>query len=487
MIQTFLNHPRLRSQMWAWLATASLMVMEVNLAALWYQALFRPRGLPFGAVFLILAVIFGGSHLMMRQVARLPWRMRYRQAAFTGWVLLAVFASLKLMVHPEARFNLFELLQAPLSFILRPDGSGIDFVHPIFILVLIWRGVTLAQGPITLRGAQISFQIGLIFLLLFGMLFALRYPNEATAGMYIFLFFGLIAMSLARISNLSDLRGGRLPKFGSGWLVSILLASLALVGLAILTGWLASGNVVFILASVLMVVFAVLTALVMIVLSPLLLIFANIIPYLADLIRQISDRLRSLPVSEQIQKLLQVFSEGLNRIVPLIIAGRGVILASMLIGLILVILMALKLRKIFLRLAEEEESGRVEPGEGENLLKLLARRLRNARRRMRSPAQVLAAARIRQIYRQTLLLCQKLGAPRPPSSTPLEFLPHLESIFPTEQAGVNAITQAYLKVRYGEYPETRAEVEAVEDAWKRLQRQGRKTLAVKKSSGQKSP
>jgi len=481
VIQTFLNHPRVRPQLWAFVATAALMVAEVTLASLWYQALFRPPGAGFGAVWGILSAIFAASYGVTHLLGKLRWRMVYRQAALAAWVLIAVFASLKGLVYARVELSLLELVQSPLDFVLHPDGDGVEFAHTIYVLVLIWRGAALTRGPVTLYGTQVSFQIGLIFLLLYGMMFAPLFAREATTGMYLFLFFGLTAMSLARISNLADLRGGRMPRFGSGWMASILLASLALVGLSILIGWLASGNAVFILASVLMVLLAVLTALVLLVLSPLIFVLARFIPYLAELIRQIGERLRSLPISEQFQKLLAVFSEGLNRIVPVILAGRGIFLAAILAGLILVIVLALNLRHIFQRLAEEEEGGRVEPEAGEGLLKLLARHLRNSRRRLRSPAQVLAAARIRQIYRLLMLTCQKLGAPRPPSTTPLEFLTHLEALFPGEQAGVQAITGAYVKVRYGEYPETRAEIEAVEDAWKRVQRQARKALAAKKA------
>lgn len=480
MIQAFFNHPRVRPQMWTFLSTAALMVAEVTLASLWYQALFRPRGAGFGAVLGILSVIFAASYGVTRLLSKLHWRMAYRQAALAAWVLIAVFASLKGLVFPRVDLSLLELVQSPLDFILYPDGDGVEFAHAIYVLVLIWRAAALTRGPVTLYGTQVSFQIGLIFLLLYGMMFALLFAGEATVGMYLFLFFGLTAMSLARIANLTDLRGGRMPRFGSGWMASILLASLTLVGLAILIGWLASGNAVFLLASVLVVILALLTALLLLVLSPLILILARFIPYLAELVRQIGERLRSLPISEQLQKLLAVFSEGLNKIVPVILAGRGIFLAAILVGLILIIVLALNLRHIFQRLAEEEEGSRAEPDEGEGLLKLLARRLRNSRRRLRSPAQVLAAARIRQIYRLLMLTCQKLGAPRPPSTTPLEFLPRLESLFPEEPGEVRAITGAYVKVRYGEYPETRAEVDAVEEAWKHVQRQARKALAAKK-------
>jgi hypothetical protein len=64
-----------------------------------------------------------------------------------------------------------------------------------------------------------------------------------------------------------------------------------------------------------------------------------------------------------------------------------------------------------------------------------------------------------------------LGQPRPAASTPLEFLPKLEQLFPDLQVELGTITRAYLQVRYGERPESSAsevDLEAVETAWKRI-------------------
>ncbi|MBE0698665.1 MAG: DUF4129 domain-containing protein, partial [Anaerolineaceae bacterium] len=92
---------------------------------------------------------------------------------------------------------------------------------------------------------------------------------------------------------------------------------------------------------------------------------------------------------------------------------------------------------------------------------------------LRSPGQILAAARIRYIYRRLIAHSRKLGVERPSSVTPLEFLGPLSAIFPTNQTEVELITAAYVRVRYGEYPETVHEVEEVQRAWDAL-RQHRK-------------
>ena len=95
--------------------------------------------------------------------------------------------------------------------------------------------------------------------------------------------------------------------------------------------------------------------------------------------------------------------------------------------------------------------------------------LGNARR-------ILAAARIRRIYAQLMQLSADLGKPRPAAFTPLEYLPSLEKLFPNHPEELRLVTGAYLRVRYGELPETHQEVEQVDVAWKRVREQGRVML-----------
>jgi hypothetical protein len=102
--------------------------------------------------------------------------------------------------------------------------------------------------------------------------------------------------------------------------------------------------------------------------------------------------------------------------------------------------------------------------------------------RLRRRQRLLAAARIRRIYAELMELSEDLGKPRNPARTPLEFLPALNELFPTFEAELAKITQAYLQVRYGELPETRQEVEDVEKAWARLHAQGHDQLNLKKQA-----
>jgi hypothetical protein len=100
--------------------------------------------------------------------------------------------------------------------------------------------------------------------------------------------------------------------------------------------------------------------------------------------------------------------------------------------------------------------------------------LTNARR-------FLAAERIRQIYIEMLDLCHNLNLPRPEAATPIEFMPAIKEIFPDHVEEIEIITFAYTRIRYGQLPEQRSEVNEVEDAWNRLEQNGRLLIQSEKS------
>lgn len=77
---------------------------------------------------------------------------------------------------------------------------------------------------------------------------------------------------------------------------------------------------------------------------------------------------------------------------------------------------------------------------------------------------------IRSIYASMAAYAAALGYPRHEAQTPYEYLATLKRIFPYAQTEVTAITEAYIRVHYGELPETKEELQHVRACWKRLQR-----------------
>jgi hypothetical protein len=147
----------------------------------------------------------------------------------------------------------------------------------------------------------------------------------------------------------------------------------------------------------------------------------------------------------------------------------------------LVVFLLLMRAQTAIRRRWSEETGDVlyEPG---NLLKELrdafAARAKRAGEAagdqavLRRDQQVEAAARIRQIYTELIRLAADFGLPRDPAQTPLEFTESLQADWSSAGPDLDRITQAYLKIRYGGFPESAGEVRTVEEAWKSVRSSG---------------
>ncbi len=77
---------------------------------------------------------------------------------------------------------------------------------------------------------------------------------------------------------------------------------------------------------------------------------------------------------------------------------------------------------------------------------------------------------VRRVYAQLLEWAAGEGRPRRPAETPLEFGAALVGLRPELREDLDAITRAYLLVRYGEIPESTEMIGAVLASWDRVRR-----------------
>lgn len=87
-----------------------------------------------------------------------------------------------------------------------------------------------------------------------------------------------------------------------------------------------------------------------------------------------------------------------------------------------------------------------------------------------TPAESPEARTVREIYREFLRLMARLGRPRRPDETPLEFLGRVRSDLPTVATEADELTAAYIQVRYGERPPSGPLTGRVRDAWGKIRR-----------------
>ncbi|MFQ6058863.1 MAG: DUF4129 domain-containing protein [Anaerolineae bacterium] len=63
-----------------------------------------------------------------------------------------------------------------------------------------------------------------------------------------------------------------------------------------------------------------------------------------------------------------------------------------------------------------------------------------------------------------------MGYPRPEGTTPYEYVTTLCQALPGREGEVAAITEAYVRVCYGEVPTTEDELRRVKEWWERVRR-----------------
>jgi len=93
-------------------------------------------------------------------------------------------------------------------------------------------------------------------------------------------------------------------------------------------------------------------------------------------------------------------------------------------------------------------------------------RLRDAD--LRRLFQRMGAESVHAIYGALLALMADAGHPRLPEQTPYEFNPVAEDVLPARRAELEAITEAYVRARYGELDVTAEELVHIQDAWRRI-------------------
>ncbi len=87
---------------------------------------------------------------------------------------------------------------------------------------------------------------------------------------------------------------------------------------------------------------------------------------------------------------------------------------------------------------------------------------------LRKGLRFLYALSVRHIYANLLRLAAHRGHKRPPAQTPYEFQVVLNAVLSGHEADIQTITQAYVRAHYGQVPDSRAELNRIREAWRRI-------------------
>ncbi len=347
------------------------------------------------------------------------------------------------------------------------------FLITIFIW---WRGIRLAVRHPEINNIGLRLRLGgLIFLPLIVWFSSAFLEISVVPFVLLFFLAALTAVSLVRAENIEEERTGTAATLNVRWFAVVFGAALMIIVTAGILASLVSGDSLFVVmawlsplwralqfsATVAGVTLFEMTYPAFELLAVLVQFLANI---LGALLGQVSAGLRAANFFQQLP------TPDLGTPTATVdVSGTGVadkmITAIIMLGLIVIIALALaRAYRQATFAARESDSSRTirgdddEPGLGRRVLGRLGL-FRGWR----------AAASVRRIYRIMCRAAAAAGFPRLGTETPYEFLPTLARVWPDYTAETRTITEAFIRVRYGEVPESAEELAIIQSAWHTLE------------------
>jgi len=462
---------RNKPQVWSDMAALLLIIVEVSWLLPWYLGVIE---ISYTTTALRAFLVLGGNMLLAYTVTRLVDNLRLKRNLQQIFLLILFLLNMTL----ATRLLLGPAVPNPLLGLMRLDPGAVLVV--LAGAWLWWRGISLAQGIISPDTAWQRFWFGIWMLVAY--LLVVTRVTRIQPGIMPFILFlsaGLLALIVSRIAYISLYHGSVRNPFGRNWVAiitvsvssSILLAAFIaslLTGqykpvLEQLTGalrWIVAG--ILFLASIPGLILAY-------ILTPLLEVVQALVQRSATPVPSLTPDILLTPIAP----LDQLAQPG-----PLVIPPW--LVAVIFWTLVLLITAAIygRVRSLsFWKSTRSYEDPEALLGRNEHWRKFrqnARQQLQEAEDRLRNlrSRRARQAAYIRRIYGELMDLVDALEHPRPVGLTPLEYLPSIQKLLPVVHSDLELLTQAYVRVRYGELPETTSEISQLEQAWQRISIEG---------------
>lgn len=452
-----------------------LLIGECFLISAWYNVLV-PLIQPPIYIFCILGSVAIGTYLLSLVSNRWNWNETDRRVLFAVWIIIVITCMTKVLLYADTQIDIFQILILPFISIFQNGYDLHEFWHLLLSMLVFWRAGFLANHQIKSDMCLRNCEVSLLFFLCLALFYERR---ESYVTMLILfagcLFFILLSLGITRIDETEVNHDSRNVVILPGQINNTVLSTFILTALAILVGLFASDQFATIVTRAIILLFAAMTMLVAVALSPLLSLFlwlASLFPELKE--SAIANQTAPQNLQTMMEDLVGQSSQNLDY---LTINAK-----PFLMGLILLVLLVatlLSLRRFTIQQTIDKNEERKQLKSRFHLFPQINFKRKN-RTRKQKLSHLLAAVRIRYLYAQLMDLCSQLGHARGPAITPIEFLPESVSLFPESGQHLELITRAYIKVRYGEIPETKEEIQAVEDSWENIKIEGKKIMKNKK-------
>lgn len=458
---------------WTMIAAVLLILYELGWVTPWFQVM---MGVSIPPDLVRSVLVLGGMFLFTYLITRLMEMFRLlRQVQLTllGVLLLVGLAVGEITLWTPVEMELSKgLLNLDLSILIIAG----------YIVFTWYRGFTLAYDGVRPNVVWKRFRLGLLAMMAY-IFFVFNWKLSAPGLGYAmaFLFIGLLALILTRITYVGLTRGAQKSPYDWRWFLGVIGALSLVIVTTGLVGSLLSGQYAWVLDLVNQIVDWARVVILLIIGIPAVIVSFILWPFINWLngilsAQAIEPEILSTGYPGPYMQPMEEVASGPNNLVIYLTAlcfwGGLAFLA---------VLLYLRTRRAWVG------AYNIEPEAAEDLLghgeagRMVRQALQNAWEdildRLRPIQRQLAAARVRRIYQELLDLCETRHLPRPLAHTPLEFLSDMTKLFPGSYDDLVVITQAYVRVRYGEYPESQEEVERVESAWQRVGAAAGKSIA----------
>jgi hypothetical protein len=458
----------------------------ISMETCWLTALFVVfAGMVPGSPTGVTTLVVGGLLLLPAYLARaldyFRIAARFYWAAMTISMLLILGVVLGLHLYPAAGPD-------------RPPGIMALLVLALIVLAW-WRGNLVAQTDIASPNVvSIYFWLGLsVFLLLIVLAHFLLGQSAVTPTVdvtsaiegvigFIPLYFllSLITTGLARIEEVVQLPESTAASPQTGYWLALLASSAGGVVLAglLLSIFFGGGGLARslnwappLLKEIGQALYRILDIVATIVATALAYLVRPILEWWSN--RQLPDVLEVLTkgvgdLVGQIQKFLEEEMAGRGPLEGWMIVGRWIVIGLVILA-VLRVGRTIRLRRQSDKSLLDDAPENLSPARGiEKESDSLGDGLARWRDRLRKGLRFLYALSVRHVYANLLRLAAHRGHKRLPAQTPYEFQAALSEALPGHRADIQLITQAYVRAHYGQVPDSRAELNRIREAWRRV-------------------
>ncbi|MBN1266919.1 MAG: DUF4129 domain-containing protein [Anaerolineales bacterium] len=465
------NHSSGRVFLWRELGIFTMLVSEVLLFAPWIYV-FRYPDQPALLWIITLLVAVSIGTMMTRR-----W-LKSRRIAFALVQFLAIAVlplSILLVIHvllyQDMAFGRLTLLRLGRAFAGLAQGIPIEVSLTVLTIHAWARGVRAALRGMT----DLARTGGLIRFGLFSFLVLLLTVGESWGSLRwlltLYIFSSLLSIALSRTDLIARSHLHFKLPIHSGWLRGIFVLTLLTVSIGILGGMLletdAAAGVADLFSSLLRFFVRILE----LVLSPVIyffgLLFSLLLRWLSPKINP--ENMFSPEEGMDSDILGMPFGDTMlgqeGTLSPEFVTGLAVVSILM---VAVMVMWGLRRRSLQDNGADNEIEGIEESGSLKAELKRFYNQLRGRLGSITNRHGIrrfLVESSIRRIYAQLLRFSVRFNVERVKSETPFEFQRRLLRVAPHLAEDVREITNAYVEVRYGEFPEDPEAIRAVRTAW----------------------